>query len=142
MQATISRRDFLKLLPLGLSSLGAFSPLGVLAEDWLRPPGFPIGPESLDVLTKAQRKALLQASLHFLAPDGASANRVALEIDFIEGLNEHASNMCGPLLNRWMACCCLTVPQTPTTIALSSLSSAIWIKPARPPSAALPKPPN
>lgn len=97
MQKPISRRDFLKLAPLGLSSLGAFSPLGRLAEDWLAAPELSINSGYRDVLTEAQKKALLQASLHFLAPDGESANRVALEIDFIEGLNEHASNMCGPL---------------------------------------------
>ncbi len=77
--------------------LGAFSPLARMSAPAFSGNRFPIGPDRMDVLTEAQKLQLLEASLHFLAPDGESANRVAQEIDFIEGLNEHASTMCGPL---------------------------------------------
>lgn len=63
-------------------------------------PGWPPNcerPHAGDVLSAAQKKRLEQASLLFVAPDEASANQVALNIDFIEGRNEHSSTMCGPL---------------------------------------------
>ena len=94
---SMSRRDFLKLLPLGLYSASAALPLLPQSKLLSRPPFFPVGPEIIDVLSDQQKWELLAASKHFLAPDEESANRVALEIDFIEGLNEHSSNMCGPL---------------------------------------------
>ena len=93
----MSRRDFLKLLPLGLYSAGSIFPILPQSKLNARPPFFPIGPTIFDVLSDRQKRTLVSASKHFLAPDEESANRVALEIDFIEGLNEHASNMCGPL---------------------------------------------
>jgi hypothetical protein len=68
-----------------------------ISEFWMGPEIFPVGPNRNDVLTDAQKIALLASSMHFLAPDEESANLVALEIDFIEGLNEHSSTMCGPL---------------------------------------------
>ncbi len=89
----MNRRDFLKLLPITAFSLIPFLP----GKDIFSLRGLPIPPDNSDVLSEAQKRALMRSSLHFLAPDEESANRVALEIDFIEGLNEHSSNMCGPL---------------------------------------------
>ena len=49
------------------------------------------------MLSEAQRARLLAAARQYIAPEEEQANQVALEIDFIEGANEHASTMCGPL---------------------------------------------
>ncbi len=89
-----SRRDFLKL-----ASLGAFT-FGIPPR-WLQhtaatacppPPVAALGP-----LTAAQRLSLEVAAHTFIAPELDSARQVALDIDFIEGRNEDASTMCGPL---------------------------------------------
>jgi len=64
---------------------------GLTTEQRLRPPRIQAG------LTTEQRLRLLETSRLFLAPDDASADQVALQIDFIEGRNEDASTMCGPL---------------------------------------------
>jgi hypothetical protein len=97
----ISRRDFLKLASLtalGLSTSRGRKPVnsptaGQAAKLNTRP----IAPFQHDVLSIEQQIRLKEASRHFIALEEEDANRVALEIDFIEGFNEHASTMCGPL---------------------------------------------
>jgi beta-lactamase class A len=90
----LSRRDFIKLASLSMLSLAARPQLPRLGPGW--PPNCD-RPHTSDVLSAAQKKRLEQAALLFIAPDEASANQVALNIDFIEGRNEHSSTMCGPL---------------------------------------------
>ena len=98
---TFSRRDFLRLASLtalGLSVKRAWKPIappntGQAAKLDSRP----IAPIQHDVLSIEQQLRLKEASRHFIALEEEDANRVALEIDFIEGFNEHASTMCGPL---------------------------------------------
>jgi len=91
--ASFSRRDFLKL-----ASLGTFS---LAAPRWLLHPEtrtlFPPFPAASHRLTPAQRLRLAATAQTFIAPDLDSARQVALDIDFIEGRNEDASTMCGPL---------------------------------------------
>lgn len=97
----LSRRDFLKLASLGALSVAAAAHsrqgLGAGKVSGRRSLLRPVAPTEVDVLNAQQKRQLLLASRHFLAADEEQANRVALEIDFIEGLNEHSSNMCGPL---------------------------------------------
>jgi hypothetical protein len=92
-QQQFSRREFLKLATLGVVSLAARPALraGRLARACPQPP---LGQ---DVLTAEQRTRLLEAAQGFLAADDSAADQVALRIDFIEGHNEDASTMCGPL---------------------------------------------
>jgi hypothetical protein len=90
----LSRRDFIKLVSLSMLSLAARPQLPRLGPGW--PPNCE-RPHNSDVLSVAQKQRLMQSSLLFVAPDEASANQVALNIDFIEGRNEHSSTMCGPL---------------------------------------------
>jgi beta-lactamase class A len=92
-QQHFSRREFLKLASLGVFSLAA-RPALVKRTRVLACPQPPLGQ---DVLTAAQRTRLREAARGFLAADDATADQVALRIDFIEGRNEDASTMCGPL---------------------------------------------
>ncbi|MEX2143527.1 MAG: serine hydrolase [Anaerolineales bacterium] len=90
---TFSRRDFLRLASLSAFSLaiprGQLHPLiGDLCPPW------PVGRSRL---SPAQRWRLASASQDFIAPGLVPARQVALDIDFIEGRNEDASTMCGPL---------------------------------------------
>lgn len=93
VSSIFSRRDFLKLAALGS--------IGIAARPFLSEVVYeracPIPPTVSDVLTEEQRKRLLDASRTFIAPDLQSAREMALEVDFIEGRNEDASTMCGPL---------------------------------------------
>jgi hypothetical protein len=84
-----SRREFLKLASLSLAALAARRP--DLAHAGRRLAKFP------QALSDEQQRRLAGASLHFLAPDDASADEMARSIEFIEGRNEDASTMCGPL---------------------------------------------
>jgi hypothetical protein len=84
-----SRREFLKLASLSLAALAVGKPnFGAKAKRWAK---FP------QALSEEQQRRLAAASLHFLAPDDASADKMARSIEFIEGRNEDASTMCGPL---------------------------------------------
>ncbi len=93
MRQHFSRREFLKLASLGMFSLAARPALGPRP----RVEACPQPPLRQDVLTIEQRARLLEAAQNFLAVDDAAADQVALRIDFIEGRNEDASTMCGPL---------------------------------------------
>lgn len=84
-----SRREFLKLASLSLAALAA-QPASNLSSRVFSSLG-------RQVLSEEQQKRLLAASRRFLAPDDASADEMARSIDFIEGRNEDASTMCGPL---------------------------------------------
>jgi hypothetical protein len=95
MKGFLSRRDFLKLASLSALSLAAGHRSAHFGPG--EPPVCAIPPTDHEVLSLAQRQRLLEASRRFLAPDEASANQIALDIDFIEGPNEHSSTMCGPL---------------------------------------------
>ncbi|MEX2161236.1 MAG: serine hydrolase [Anaerolineales bacterium] len=91
----LSRRDFLKLAALGAFSFAsrpAFRGLG-LPVFCPKQPSLALVPG----LTAAQQQRLEAAALTFVARDFASARQVALDVDFIEGPNEDASTMCGPL---------------------------------------------
>ena len=92
---TFSRRDFLRLASLGVFSLALPPRLMKLTAGAACPPP----PESAarGPLTAAQRLRLETAARSFIAADPTSARQVALDIDFIEGRNEDASTMCGPL---------------------------------------------
>jgi hypothetical protein len=94
-QRPISRRDFLKLASLSLISIAARPAL--LRRGPQQPGDCALPASDGNPLSAEQRQRLYDASLRFLAPDPESANQVALGIDFIEGNNEHASTMCGPL---------------------------------------------
>jgi hypothetical protein len=87
-----SRREFLKLASLSLAALAARLPQPA-ARGSYNPPV----PVDGNVLSESQRLRLLEAARLFLAPDNASADQMARSIDFIEGQNEAASTMCGPL---------------------------------------------
>lgn len=89
---SFSRREFLKLASLSLVAVAA-KPTGAAKSA----ANCPTPPSNKQVLSEAQRQRLLAASRQFLAADDASADQVALDIDFIEGRNEDASTMCGPL---------------------------------------------
>lgn len=89
-----SRRDFLKLALLGSLGLAA-RPYLKLADGSIACPIPP--PSTGNVLSEEQRKRLIEAARAFIAPDLQSAREVALQVDFIEGRNEDASTMCGPL---------------------------------------------
>jgi len=93
MALQFSRREFLKLASLSLVGLAARPRLSSFAKMAACPPP----PRIQAGLTTEQRLRLLETSRLFLAPDDASADQVALQIDFIEGRNEDASTMCGPL---------------------------------------------
>ena len=87
----LSRREFLKLASLSLFSV-------VAAPTLRRFTLFcPTLSSSSSGLSAEQKQRLLEASRTFIAPDFESARQVALQIDFIEGPNEDASTMCGPL---------------------------------------------
>ena len=90
----LSRRDFLRLAGLSLFGLAARS----ATRGWLTLPA-PCAPppSNHNGLSREQQMRLLEASRLFLAPDEESARQVALNVDFIEGPNEDASTMCGPL---------------------------------------------
>lgn len=95
----LSRRDFLKLASLSVFSLAA-RPAESTSAGQHSPSASLLGPQpprELDVLSAQQKARLLAASRRYIAPDEEQANQVALQIDFIEGANEHASTMCGPL---------------------------------------------
>ncbi|MDA1329649.1 MAG: hypothetical protein DWG76_01805 [Chloroflexi bacterium] len=98
---TLSRRDFLKLASMGLisaSGLRGARLIGLAGQPLSGKPRWrPLPPENTDVLSEAQKARLIAASREFLAADEQAANQVALDIDFIEGANEHSSTMCGPL---------------------------------------------
>lgn len=94
-QPSFSRRDFLKVASLGAFSLGLPRRVTRLAAGAACPP--PPRPTASGGLTPAQQLRLEAASRPFIAPDPSAARQVALEIDFIEGPNEDASTMCGPL---------------------------------------------
>lgn len=87
----LSRREFLKLASLGLFSVAAAPTLKRFPAIYPPPPFVFTG------LSAEQKQRLLEASRSFIAPDFESARQVALAIDFIEGPNEDASTMCGPL---------------------------------------------
>lgn len=93
MARQFSRRDFLKLASLSLVGVAARPRL----ENFASPAACPPPPQAQAGLSAEQRQRLLEASRRFLAPDDASADEVARQIDFIEGRNEDASTMCGPL---------------------------------------------
>jgi hypothetical protein len=78
-----------------------------------------IPPTGQEVLSIAQRQKLLEASRRFLAPDEASANQMALEIDFVEGPNEHSSTMCGPLA--------ITILQSASLLGLWARPADFWL---------------
>lgn len=88
-----SRRDFLKLAALGSLGLAARPYLRISS----RPAGCPVPPISGNVLSEEQRRRLIAAARTFIAPDLQSAREMAIQVDFIEGRNEDASTMCGPL---------------------------------------------
>lgn len=90
-----SRREFLKLVSLSLFSVAAAPHLGRAWDG--TPPYCPVTPKDQSVLSPEQRHRLAAAAQSFVAADIASARQVALDIDFIEGRNEDASTMCGPL---------------------------------------------
>ncbi|MCL5429824.1 MAG: class A beta-lactamase-related serine hydrolase [Chloroflexi bacterium] len=79
-----------------LASLGFLS---VAASPRLRrfPSICPLPPADSAVLSAEQQQRLIEASRIFIAPEIGAARQVALQIDFIEGPNEDASTMCGPL---------------------------------------------
>jgi len=97
----LSRREFLKLVSLSALSLAAGSAernsLWIGAKSGGKGSFRPIAPIQDEVLSQEQKDRLQIASRHFIALEEEKANQVALEIDFIEGFNEHASTMCGPL---------------------------------------------
>lgn len=93
MARQFSRREFLKLASLSLVSVAARPYISKRVDV----AGCPPPPRTQAGLTAEQRQRLLEASRRFVAPDDASADQVALQIDFIEGRNEDASTMCGPL---------------------------------------------
>jgi hypothetical protein len=97
----ISRRDFLKIASLSAFGLAAArsakTTLALEAIHGGKVSFRPIGPIQENVLSPEQKNRLQIASRHFIALEEDEANQVALEIDFIEGFNEHASTMCGPL---------------------------------------------
>ena len=95
-QASFSRRDFLKVASLGAFSLGIPPRLVQLTLGSACPPP-PRPLVGFNRLTSAQQMRREAAARTFIAPDLASARQVALGIDFIEGLNEDASTVCGPL---------------------------------------------
>ncbi len=90
--SNLSRRDFLKLAALGAASLASASAripnLGATANT---------ARVSTEVLSDAQQRRLAAAARKFIAPTIETARAKALEVDFIEGRNEDASTMCGPL---------------------------------------------
>lgn len=90
----LSRREFLKLSSVSLLGLAARTALPPIVPDL--PPGCLVAPDP-EVLSATQRQRLKEAAQTFIAPDIESARQVALQIDFIEGRNEDASTMCGPL---------------------------------------------
>jgi hypothetical protein len=84
-----SRREFLKLASLSLTALAVGKPnFGAEVKRWAK---FP------QALSEEQQGRLAAASLRFLAADDAGADEMARNIEFIEGRNEDASTMCGPL---------------------------------------------
>lgn len=87
---SFSRREFLKLASLSLAALAAQPASDLAARVFAASLG-------RQVLSEEQQRRLLAASQRFLAPDDASADEMARSIDFIEGRNEDASTMCGPL---------------------------------------------
>ncbi|MEX1248044.1 MAG: serine hydrolase [Anaerolineales bacterium] len=89
----LSRREFLKLAALGMFTWAAPFPIQKLRSPAL----CPLPPASGSVLTPEQLQRLAAAARTFIAPDFDGARQVALDIDFIEGRNEDASTMCGPL---------------------------------------------
>lgn len=89
-----SRRDFLKLAVLSTLGLAA-RPYASMADGSLACPVPPPSPGH--VLSNEQRRRLKEAAYTFIAPDLQSARQMAIQIDFIEGRNEDASTMCGPL---------------------------------------------
>ena len=91
---SFSRRDFLKVASLSAFTLALPPRLLQLSAAAACPPP-PV--EALGPLTAAQRLSLEAAARTFIAPELNSARQVALDIDFIEGRNEDASTMCGPL---------------------------------------------
>ncbi|MGH2583266.1 MAG: serine hydrolase [Anaerolineales bacterium] len=117
MKSSLSRRDFLKLASLSLLGLAARPRVAHYAPG--EPPYCSIPPTSQEVLSPAQRQRLLEASRRFLAPDEASANQVALDIDFIEGPNEHSSTMCGPLA--------ITILQSARLLGLWARPADFWL---------------
>lgn len=88
--AEFSRREFLKLASLSLLSLAAGPARLPLATRRA-------GAQIEEVLSAEQRQRLLAAARGFMAPTNAAADQMAVNIDFIEGRNEAASTMCGPL---------------------------------------------
>jgi hypothetical protein len=90
--SNLSRRDFLKLAALGAASVAASSTrlpkFNGLASTVRGAAG---------VLSDAQQRRLAAAARKFIAPTIETARAKALEVDFIEGRNEDASTMCGPL---------------------------------------------
>lgn len=93
MAQQFSRREFLKLASLSLVGIAARPHFSGFPKIAACPPT----PRAEAGLTEEQRRRLLEASRRFVAADDASADQVALQIDFIEGRNEDASTMCGPL---------------------------------------------
>lgn len=87
LSAEIDRRGFLKLSGFTLAALAIPPNLG--SEFGLR--------EEESVLSEDQRVILHKTSLKFIAQDEYGAQKVAREIDYIEGSTEEPSNMCGPL---------------------------------------------
>lgn len=87
----LSRREFLKLSSLGFFSLAAAPALRRFPA--LCPPP-PVGAAALSA---EQQQRLAAAARAFIAPQIEAARQMALQIDFVEGPNEDASTMCGPL---------------------------------------------
>jgi beta-lactamase class A len=88
--SSFSRREFIKLASLSLLSLAAAPVRLPLAT---RRAGALIE----EVLSAEQRQQLQAAARNYLAATNAAADQMAVSIDFIEGRNEAASTMCGPL---------------------------------------------
>ncbi len=88
-----SRRDFLRLAALSTAGLALSPRLTRLVS----PAYCPTPPQTGQVLSLEQQRRLVEASQNFIAADIPTARQVALDIDFIEGANEDASTMCGPL---------------------------------------------
>jgi hypothetical protein len=90
--SNLSRRDFLKLAALGAANLAAASTRLPNLDSFVS--GACISAGSLSA---AQQRRLTSAARTFIAPTIETARAKALEVDFIEGRNEDASTMCGPL---------------------------------------------